>query len=245
MGFLIRSWNVFHGRTHPPGRRAYLEEAVRLAAEDGPDILCLQEVPVWAVEKLGAWSGMTASAVRTRRGVGFPARWLTNLHHGLFRSFLTGQANAVLVGPRLAALDHSRLVLSGLRSNWAKERRVCQAVRVANPEGETMLMLNLHLSHRGDGHPADAELRKAAEFADELAVPGEPVVLAGDFNVTPKASSALADLIRGGFSAPGAGIDHILVRGTGSSRLEVWPEERRRVNGRLLSDHAPVELQVE
>lgn len=245
MPYLLRSWNVFHGRTHPPGRHAYLEQAVRLAAEDGPDVLCLQELPLWSLAQLERWSGMTAFAVRTRRGVGFPARWLTDLHHGFFRSFLTGQANAVLVGPRLAMLDYRRLVLNGRWVDWAKERRVCQAVRVANAEGETMIVLNLHLSHLGDGHPADAELRKAAAFAEELAVRGEPIVLAGDFNVTPESSGALADLSRGGFSAPGPGIDHIVVRGIAASPLEVWPEARRRLDGRVLSDHAPVELHVE
>lgn len=122
---------------------------------------------------------------------------------------------------------------------------MCQAVRVATEDGRTMLVLNLHLSHIGDGRPADAELRKAVDFADGMTEPGEPVILAGDFNVTSEASSVLVDLTRGGFSAPGPGIDHIIVRGTGSSRLEVWPEERRRLDGRLLSDHAPVELYVD
>src|SRR5205814_7724800 len=46
---LIRSWNVYHGRSHPPGRRAYLEAAVRLATADRPDVLCLQELPLWSL----------------------------------------------------------------------------------------------------------------------------------------------------------------------------------------------------
>lgn len=244
MSYLVRSWNVFHGRTHPPARQAYLEDAVTLAAQGDPDVLCLQELPLWSSARLERWSGMAAYAVRTRRGLGFPGRWITNLHHGFFRSSLAGQANAVLVASRLAVLEHRWLVLNGLRSR-AKERRMCQAVRVALPDGRTMLVLNLHLSHHGAGRPADAELRRAASFADELAVPGEPVILVGDFNVTPVTSSVLAVLTRGGFSAPSPGIDHILVRGTSSSPLEAWPDERRRLNGLLVSDHAPVELYVD
>ena len=55
---LVRSWNLFHGNTSPPRRRAYLEEMVRLITADGPDVVCLQEVPVWAVSRLAGWSGM-------------------------------------------------------------------------------------------------------------------------------------------------------------------------------------------
>ena len=47
-----------------------------------------------------------------------------------------------------------------------------------------------------------------------------------------------------GFSAPHGGIDDVLVRGAETSRFEVWPEERRRQNGVVLSDHAPVELTI-
>jgi len=43
---LVRTWNLFHGNAVPPERRAFLEEMVRLAAADGPDVLALQEVPV-------------------------------------------------------------------------------------------------------------------------------------------------------------------------------------------------------
>src|SRR5205807_3300984 len=101
---LVRTWNLFHGNTQPPGRRAFLEEMVRLASADRPDVLCLQEVPVWALERLGDWSGMQVFAqVAMRPTLGpVPAgaaltHAVTALHHGLFRSAFTGQANAILV----------------------------------------------------------------------------------------------------------------------------------------------------
>ena len=47
-----------------------------------------------------------------------------------------------------------------------------------------------------------------------------------------------------GWSALGPGIDHVLVRGLPAGPLVVWPEERRSENGRVLSDHAPVEVTV-
>ena len=60
MGLLLRSWNLFHGNAVPPERRAFLEDMVRLGTADGPDVLCLQEVPVWALRRLADWSGMQA-----------------------------------------------------------------------------------------------------------------------------------------------------------------------------------------
>jgi endonuclease/exonuclease/phosphatase family metal-dependent hydrolase len=267
---LVRTWNLFHGNATPPERTAFLEEMVRLAAADRPDVLCLQEVPVWALEHLARWSGMSAiGAVAARPTIGpLPStaeigRVLTSLDHGLLRSAFAGQANAVLVGGGLRIRDARCVVLNprrfrraqarwlGLdlvaRLGWAKERRVCQAVRVAREDGSTIVVGNLHAtSFDADQRLADAELLRAAWFVDAVAVPGEPVVLAGDFNVTAARSRTLADLAgpEWGFSAAGAGIDHVLVRGAQAGPEEKWPPERRRVGGRLLSDHAPVEVRL-
>ena len=66
MPILVRSWNLFHGNTVPPGRVNLLEQAVRLAASGDPDVVCLQEVPVWALEYLDDWTGMIAVGAVTR-----------------------------------------------------------------------------------------------------------------------------------------------------------------------------------
>jgi endonuclease/exonuclease/phosphatase family metal-dependent hydrolase len=267
---LVRTWNVFHGNAKPPERRAFLEETVRLATADRPDVLCLQEVPVWALARLAEWSGMTAvGAVAARPTIGpLPStpelgRRLTALDHGRFRSAFSGQANAVLVGAGLRVLDERTTVLNSRRFRaaqarwlglglvarlaWAKERRVCQAVRVGGEDGTTTLVANLHAtSYPADRRLADAELLRAAWFADALAAPGEPVVLCGDFNVEGERSRTLRDLAgpEWGFSAAGNGIDHVLVRGAAVGPPERWPPGRRRLDGRLLSDHAPVEVRV-
>jgi endonuclease/exonuclease/phosphatase family metal-dependent hydrolase len=266
---LIRTWNLFHGNAVPPERDAYLEEAVRLASADRPDILCLQEVPVWALERLGEWSGMSVFgtvAAPPRLGP-FPStaglgRRLTDLHHGLLRSAFTGQANAILLEPSLAGLDSYALELNGRRFReaqgralgldlvgrlaWAKERRICHAVRIRMPGGNTALVANLHATGLADDRLSDAELLRAASFADGLAAPGELCVLAGDFNARRDRSRTLADLAgpEWGFSAPGPKVDHVLVRDAAVEGPTVWPAERRRVAGRLLSDHAPVEARV-
>jgi endonuclease/exonuclease/phosphatase family metal-dependent hydrolase len=259
MSLLIRSWNVFHGRTHPPGRRAYLEEAVVLATQDDPDVLCLQELPLWSLGRLEAWSGMAASSARTRHRLGSLGRRATDLHHGTFRSSLTGQANAVLVARRHAVTDHRTRVLNdrvfvakeaprlglGLRVGlaWTAERRVCQALRIRPASGRSIVLLHLHLTHLRERRCAEAELRRSVRFGAELAAGGEPLVVAGDFNLT-AATPALSELTEAGFAPAGPAIDHVLVRGEPSTPLSVWPVERRSVDGRVLSDHSPVELVV-
>jgi endonuclease/exonuclease/phosphatase family metal-dependent hydrolase len=228
MALLVRSWNVFHGNTSPPRRRSFLREMVELAAADGPDVLCLQEVPVWALGRLGGWSGMRAFPAVARRGMrpAAVAGWVTRLHNGVLRSALAGQANAILVRSGHAADDLGSEQLS----EPGVERRVCQAVRV---DGD-VVVANTHLSSAGRGQPA--ELARFRAFAEARARPGETVVLAGDLNLT-------APVLEG-YSPPAVGIDQVLVRGAVGAPAAVWPAARRRRDGVSLSDHAPVEAVV-
>jgi hypothetical protein len=253
----------------PPERDAYLEEMVRLASADSPAVLCLQEVPVWALEELAGWSGMTVygevaappriGPLPCTAGLG---RLLT-VDHGLLRSAFTGQANAILVRRDLVGAGYHVLVLNeahfreaqagwlGLdlvaRLAWAKERRVCQVLRLQLPDGRAALVGNLHATGLPDDRIPDAELFRAASFADGLARPGEICILAGDFNILPARSRTLADLTKPewGFSKPGDALDQVLVRGASASAPLRWPRERRRVWGRVLSDHAPVDVVTE
>jgi endonuclease/exonuclease/phosphatase family metal-dependent hydrolase len=160
-------------------------------------------------------------------------RLITEVDHGRFRSALTGQANAILLAHALRVRQERTLTVS--RSG---ERRVCQAVRVA----DVGLIGNVHVT---GGLAADEQFLRAAAFVDALAEPGEPVILAGDVNIVPGRGDTYGELEEWGFSRPlAASIDQILVRGAPSTSPEAWPEERRRVGGRRLSDHAPVELRV-
>jgi endonuclease/exonuclease/phosphatase family metal-dependent hydrolase len=256
---LVRSWNVFHGNTKPPQRRAFLDEMVRLATADDPDVLCLQEVPAWALSRFTAGD----VAARPRVVSAELGRRLTDLDHGLLRSLFSGQGNAIHVSPRLRVLSHTRLTLNPYRFRarvarelgldvrtrlaWARERRIVQAVRVADAGGRTFLVANLHCTSWHDRRPADAELLRAAWFATSTADPGDVVVLAGDFNIEAPESRSLVDLASDewGFSRADVGIDHIVVKGAHVSPPRKWPDEQRRRGGRLLSDHAPVEVDVE
>jgi endonuclease/exonuclease/phosphatase family metal-dependent hydrolase len=215
---LVRTWNLFHGNTHPPQRRAFLREMVELVTSDGPDVVCLQEIPLWAMSLLERWSGMQhVSAVARRPRVPF-GRWPTELHHGLLRSALTGEGDAILVARRHPLSDERQTVVSdtGLR-------RIVHGVRVDGG----VYIANAHIS--GDHR----QLERVFEF-----VVDEPrVVVAGDFNLPgeglPGFSPALPE-----------SIDQVLARGLSTGHALRWPDDRRRVDGRLLSDHSPVELHV-
>jgi endonuclease/exonuclease/phosphatase family metal-dependent hydrolase len=244
----------------------HLERMVRLAVEDEPAVVLLQELPVAALRRLDEWTGYRAfGAVAARPPL--PAQLayrLTERRPRLLRSALEGQANAILVAPTLAVRDHTELVLNqrrfrqreslrlGLpfaaRLAWGLERRVVHALRTSLPDSRTMLVANLHAtSYRLDKRLADTELLRAATFADGLAEPGEAVVLGGDFNVTVVTSPILRQLATAewGFSPAGPGLDHVLIRGLEVVEPETpWPAQRRVHDGRLMSDHAPVDVKV-
>ena len=134
-----------------------------------------------------------------------------------------------------------------MRVTWAAERRVCQVVRARRGE-ETIVVANMHLTgHRSEKGLADAELLRAAVYADGFARPDEPVLLCGDFNLGVRNSRTLGELMSAEWGFTGAtpvGIDHILVRGLRAGPPEAWRLERRTRDGRVLSDHAPVDVEV-
>ena len=207
---------------------------IDLALEDGPDVLCLQELPVWALGRLDRWSGMSTFAAVTRRPLrlGSVSGWLTRAHQALFRSALAGQMNAILVtsGRPVEDLGHTQI------SEGRRERRLVHAVRLTGEP--SVVVANLHATNdfRDPAVPR-AEAARAQAFVDGLAEPGEAVVLAGDFNV--------ADPELPGFSTPGEGIDDVLVRNARAIGVTIWTRERRTRDGVVLSDHAPVDCIVD
>jgi len=161
-----------------------------------------------------------------------------------------------LLGHRVMALNTRRFrdaqarameLTPVARLAWAKERRIVQAVRLADGAGATYLLANTHCtSYPPDERLPDAELLRAAWFASSLARPEDVVILAGDFNVRAERSRTLRDLTgpEWGFSQPGPGIDHVLVSGAPVSEVRRWPDAQRAHDDRLLSDHAPVEVDI-
>lgn len=229
---IVRTWNVFHGRTFPPGRRTYLERMVRLVAEDGPDVVALQEVPLWALRLLERWSGMSARWLRTMPALLGPlGRVAAYLDPVRFRSAATGQANVILVHRRYEVGTHRTLVLNpelpwrARLLRW-EQRRACQSLEVKFALGDVVVG-NVHAA------PDREHVRRTVEFF----AAAERCILCGDFN--------LRRFEVAGFSAPIGGLDQILVRGLEFQQPPLpWPDERRRLDGVLLSDHAPVEAVI-
>jgi endonuclease/exonuclease/phosphatase family metal-dependent hydrolase len=216
VAMLVRTWNLFHGKPSPPGRRAFLRQMIELVTRDRPDVVCLQELPVWALSQLEGWSGMHASGAVARRPLlPFGARTVTGLHHGLLRSAFTGEADAILT--REPARELGEHVVGE-----TKLRRIAHLVELAG-----VAVVNFHI----DG---DRE-----QFDRVLALAPERSIVAGDANlVSPAADGFSPPLARS--------IDQILVRGlTVRDGPFAWPLERRAVDGQVLSDHAPVEAVVE
>jgi endonuclease/exonuclease/phosphatase family metal-dependent hydrolase len=227
---VVRTWNVFHGRTKPLSGRTHLARMVRVVSE-GADVVALQEVPVWALLRLEEWSGMAVAAAVARPGrLGGLGRRLTAAAPDLLRSVLNGQANALLVHRAHPFVDRQRIVELLPRGPW--ERRICHLVRV-RAEGRVLLVGNLHAT----AHLHEVARRQLAGL--EHAFEGDDAaVVCGDFNV-PRTGLQ-------GFSDPISGIDQILVRGLELEQPPArWPPERRRIeSGHLLSDHPPVEAVV-
>ena len=221
MALLVRTWNLFHGNAVPPGRRAFLRQMIELVTGDAPDVVCLQEVPVWALGRLESWSGMQSveavAAPPLLRSAEL-GRWITELDHGLLRSAVTGEGLAILVARRHDIVDEQKRDVG--------PKRVLLGVRLADGP----FVWNFHVT---GGEVAEDQFRRVVELAE-----GDAVVLAGDVNIRPPYDFT-------GFSEPLAdSIDQILVRGLPSAAPVAWPSERRRIDGRLLSDHAPVEVRV-
>jgi endonuclease/exonuclease/phosphatase family metal-dependent hydrolase len=213
---LVRTWNLFHGNASPPERRAFLRRMIELVTQDRPDVVCLQELPVWALRHLERWSGMHASsAVARRPRLPLGARAVTGLHHGLLRSSLTGEADAILTRDSARELGVHVVGENGLR-------RIAHAVDLAG-----VTVVNFHID--GD----------RAQFDRVVALARDRAIVAGDANLVSPAADGFSPPLAGS-------IDQILVRGLElRDGPSAWPLERRVVGGRVLSDHAPVEAVVE
>ena len=198
MALLVRTWNVFHGNALPPRRRGYLREMIELVCSDSPDVVCLQEVPVWGIARLEEWSSMQALTVvaRAPRIPGRAGARVTRWNQGFFRSAFVGQANAILVSRSLATEERGHLQIS----DPGRERRIVHAVSVAG----RYLVANLH-ANRGR-EVARLELERARAFA-------EAAVSARRDSSSWRETSTCSDFELAGYSPAADGIDHVLVAG--------------------------------
>jgi endonuclease/exonuclease/phosphatase family metal-dependent hydrolase len=270
---LVRTWNLFHGNTNPPHRAAYLREMVDLITADKPDVVCLQEIPSWALPKLREWTEMQVATSQARKSKFGPfpiprtvGRALTAPNHGRFRSAFAGQGNAILFPKESLVREYKTITLNtnvfceergarfGLNSKemvwWERERRVCQVLQYELPDRTRMLIANLHATNQAkDLRLADAELRRAVNFVIKCSELEESLIAAGDFNITADRSEIIQELLNAPresrWTAATTGIDNVLLRRAAATSVRLWTDDERTYKGRILSDHAPLEVVVE
>lgn len=288
----VLTWNLFHGRDGLPGlgpdlastvcfrpvddgehlhvNRKLSRQMARRIAAWSPDLCALQEVPTAAVRMIAARTGMRAVWTTTGPLIG-PTRlrdWLGARNPDLWRTH-EGNANVLLVGPRLAVVPGSTrsvrlnplgaIVRAALQRklglgelvHYLPEPRKAVMALVETATGERLAVACLHCHSARNPDVGGAEIARAAAAVRELAG-SDPCVLAGDLNARPD-HPALAALAQDGWSgphpSPAIGIDRILARGAEVAEPErVVPAAEREVaviwRGRRrrirLSDHDPV-----
>jgi endonuclease/exonuclease/phosphatase family metal-dependent hydrolase len=288
----IITWNLFHGRDGRAGLGpTWASILVRRPVEDGthvhlnrkltglmarriaawaPDVCALQEVPTGGIRALVAITGMRAVWTTTGPLIG-PARLrdaLAARNPDLWRT-LEGNANVLLVGPRLEVVADSlrsrrlnpwrtvaraardRRLTAGELFRYLPEPRRIVLARVRAPGGDGLVVGCVHCHNARHPEVVGREITLAAEIVREAAGDG-PAVLAGDLNARPghAAVAALAaDGWQGATLDAGAGIDRILCRGLlvldgprtlPSSEREVTVSWDGLTRRVLLSDHDPV-----
>lgn len=266
----VLTWNLFHGRDHPPGelrggfawrlfgRRLDGDEYALLNRDlrrefvtrlDGWswDVALLQEVPVGWIGELSRATGAAARLALTSRNWMSPVTapiWARRPH--LIGSW-EGGCNAILVrGGRVVKPGGTGAFTLRVRP----ERRRLHFVEL---EGGPMVF-NLHAS---TGVPRAAEdVLRAAGVADREAA-GRPFVFGGDLNVSPAAAPRLFDRLaeEHGVALPGGvdrdSIDQVLMAGAVAGEGERLPAEQRDLRDDetglkvRLSDHDPVVVRFE
>jgi endonuclease/exonuclease/phosphatase family metal-dependent hydrolase len=262
------TWNLFHGRDHPPDpalrtwrsrllrtternathaqvNRDLLDEFAGLLAGSDWSVALLQECPPRWCAPLAAATGAESHVVLTsRNSLGALRSLLARLNPDLIASN-EGGSNVTLV--RGEILERRELELTpGPRP----ERRAMAFARAVPASlGLEVCVANLHASAGPSRRAAaERELLLAAEHACEWAG-ATPLLFGGDLNLRPRDTDAFGRLAdRFGLSRPTdpGSLDHLLARGLEIAEpVEPWEPERREVRegpvAVRLSDHAPVQ----
>jgi endonuclease/exonuclease/phosphatase family metal-dependent hydrolase len=262
------TWNIFHGRDHPPNpalftwrsrllrtperdashwqvNRDLLDEFAAVLASASWDVALLQECPPrWDAPLTEACDAAGHAVETSRNSFGWLRGALARVNPDLIASN-EGGSNLTLV--RGDILDRIELVLTpGPRP----ERRVMAFTRArVGRQALELCIANVHASAGPDRRAiAERELLSAAGRASEWAG-AAPLILGGDLNLRPAETGIYETLAARyglvGTTAPDA-LDHLLARGLApAGDATQWPPERREVRSQglaiRLSDHAPVE----
>jgi endonuclease/exonuclease/phosphatase family metal-dependent hydrolase len=268
MQLRVLSWNLFHGRDHPPdpalntwrsrllrtternathlqvNRDLFDEFAAVLAAADW-DVALLQECPPrWGEPLALATGGVAHRALTSRNSLPRLRELVARINPDLIASN-EGGSNLTLV--RGAIADRRELELT---PGPSPERRVMAFSRITpRRAGFELCVANVHASAGPQRRAAaEREIHLAADRACEWAG-ALPLVFGGDLNLRPRDTELFDELAdRLGLRPPTHpdALDHLLARGVEAPTTPAqWPGPRREVRAHglaiRLSDHAPVE----
>jgi endonuclease/exonuclease/phosphatase family metal-dependent hydrolase len=245
------TWNLYHGRDHPPEpelltwrsrllritergdahaqvNRDLFDQFAATLAEAEWDVALLQECPPRWAERLATACEADAHLVPTSRNLpylGAAQAFAAARNPDLIASW-EGGSNLTLVrtpGVGRTAVRERR----SLRLAARPERRMMAFTRLGND----LCVANLHASAARE--TAEAELIEAGRVAHRWAQ-GSPLILGGDFNLRPALSSHVFARLSAdhGHAGPTGDrvIDHLLVAGLDVIDAPVqWPPERREV----------------
>jgi endonuclease/exonuclease/phosphatase family metal-dependent hydrolase len=249
----VLSWNVFHGRDHPPDptlftwrsrlfkttergavyaqvNRSLLDEFASTIAGAEWSVCLLQEMPPAWASVIAERSEAEAHLVHTSRNqLGRLRRELARCNPDLLGSW-EGGSNIVLVRAPWRIASRGAAMLNPLPRRGLRERRRMALVTLRAGSAE-VCVANLHAS-AGDRFQAEQDVLRGVRIALDFARE-RPLVFGGDLNLRPRTSPFFEDLERRfGLAAPTApdAIDHILARGLRVlERPHRWPSERREL----------------
>lgn len=250
------TWNLYHGRDHPPDpalftwrsrllrlserneshvqvNRDLLDEFASVLCGVEWDVAVLQEAPPRWAGPLAARCTASAQRTLTSRNSLAPLRGLAVRLNPDLVAANEGGSNLTLVRRAAGTIVERREL--GLRERGRPERRALGFVRLRLAAGRPaeLCVANLHASAgRRNRALAEQEVRLAAERCIGWAR-GAPLILGGDFNLRPRETALYEQLAElHGLARPTApdALDHLLARG-----LEIvdgpraWPPEAREV----------------
>ena len=259
------TWNLFHGRDHPPepslhtwrsrllgrtelGRthaqvnRPLLASFAGVVAGWDWQVALLQEAPPRWRRPLARASGAGGATALTSRNFLAPFRAALAERNPDLIASNEGGSNLILARPPFRITATERVTLAR-----RPERRRLLLARLESPAAR-LAVANVHLSVSSTGRgPSEAVVAagQAVAFAG-----GDPLLFGGDLNLRPSRERGAFDELhdRFGLAPPTSAqaIDHLLVRGlVPLEPPRACPAEAREVAGPAglrvrLSDHAPV-----
>jgi endonuclease/exonuclease/phosphatase family metal-dependent hydrolase len=229
--FTVLSWNLFHGRDHPPGRhsrrsawrlsgkpsdvgsyldvnRSLLDEFAALISETRWLICLLQEAPpAWAHTLAARCEAEVFCSPTSRNQLAPVTRWIAHRRPDLIGSW-EGGSNTTLVRPpwRIVPGSTRPLLLNPWRERGLRERRRMAFVRLRAEgfaeNGVDLCVANFHAGQTSRSRTARQVVR-AAKASLEWAG-GSPLLLGGDFNLRPHTAATVFECLKAhfGLAAP-------------------------------------------